>query len=93
MSAQTIEAAIRFPDGEIRERLCVGQRRGFGLLEPAGDGWTLCIPFGAKASCEGVAVDLRALTIDASGERHFPYAFGHSASVDMAGVRFEVGAT
>ncbi len=93
MAPATIEAAISFPEGELRQTLSVEATGGFGLLERAGDGWTLCIPYGAKAVYGGVPVDLGALSLDPSWERRLPYDFGGTAQIEMDGLRFEVRAS
>lgn len=89
---ETIEAAISSPEGEVRRLLRADRSHGFGLLEHDSGGWTLCIPAGAEACCEGEPVDLRALRLDPSGERRMPYAFGRTAEILMDGFRFEVRA-
>jgi len=95
MGNLTIEATITFPEseGELCRTLSVEETGGFGLLERVGEGWTLCIPYGAKALCEGVPVDLESLSLDNAWERRLPYAFGGTAQVEMDGMRFELRAS
>jgi len=92
MSVPVIEAAISFSGGEMRQVLRGDGSDGFGLLERSDEGWKICIPDGARAECGGEPVDLQALRLEPSGERHLPYAFGRSASIDMAEFRFELRA-
>lgn len=101
-----IEAALTWEDellaflpqpahGGVRRRLDVAERgESFGLLEPDAHGWTLCIPAGAEADLRvgGAAIDLDALSLDASGERRVRVCAGLTAEVRMGEFRFEVRA-
>ena len=90
MSVDTIEAAIFAAEGgALRRTLRLDHDAGFGLLERRDERWTLLVPHGASAEVEGEPVDLRALTLEPSGERRMPF-LGRSAEIIMAGFRFAV---
>lgn len=79
----------------VRRRLGAAERgESFGLLEPDAQGWTLCIPAGAEASVRvgDAAIDVDALSLDASGERRVRVCPGLTAEVRMGEFRFEVRA-
>jgi len=90
MGAKAIEATI-IPDRGValRRTLRLESDGGFGLLERREEGWTVCIPHGARARLRGRPLDLHTLALEPSGERRIRLT-SEEIAVDLAGFRFEV---